>query len=654
MDLVNYAMNHVWLIPLFPLVSFALIAFVFFKMPKVSATISISAILLSFATALLVGYGVIQHGGYIDNPLQYTAKWFQVGSLKIEMGVRLDGMTAMMLFVVTLVASMVNIYSLGYMHGDRSFSRFFAFLSLFAMSMLGLVIAPNLLQMYVFWELVGLCSYLLIGFWYHRYSAREAAKKAFITTRTGDFGLLLGILAIQVHFGTLDFTQLAHVININNAPAYLFGILLVLFLGPIGKSGQFPLHVWLPDAMEGPTPVSALIHAATMVVAGVYLTGRMLFAFKAVPEAMLMVAIVGGFTALFAATIALTQVEMKKVLAYSTVSQLGYMMLALGAGSLTSSMFHLMTHAFFKALMFLGAGSVLHAMHDEANIWKYGGLRKKMPVTAYTFLIGCLAIAGIFPFAGFFSKDQIIEAVYKMSTMDGGIGAYAPIYTVLFWAAVITAGLTAFYMFRLFFICFTGDEKPENHPHESPKSMTVPLLILAVLSVVGGLVGFPGLKEGVAFGSFVRLGEFEMVEANVFLITLTSVVALAGIGLAMAIYWKKAISHEAIAEKFKPIYNLLYHKYYIDEIYLWLINNVLDGLGKVLYWFDIHVIDGIVDGVAAIARFLGGSMRKAETGKLQNYGLVMFLAVVVIAIILYLAGDNTSSTAAAFLLGGGK
>lgn len=655
--MVDFFMNHVWLIPLFPLIAFTLIVFVFYKMPKISATVGITAILSSFVMALFVGYGVLQHPEFAEHARQYGATWFEVGSLKVQMGVRLDGMTAMMLFVVSLVASLVQIYSLGYMHGDKGISRFYAYLSLFAMSMLGLVIAPNLLQMFVFWELVGLCSYLLIGFWFHKYSAREAAKKAFITTRTGDFGLLLGILIIQFKFGTLDFTQLAKVITPESLSASgiaLFGVLALLFIGPIGKSGQFPLHVWLPDAMEGPTPVSALIHAATMVVAGVYLTGRMLFAFKAVPSAMLLVAIFGAFTALFAATIAITQVEMKKILAYSTVSQLGYMMLALGAGSLTASMFHLMTHAFFKALMFLGAGSVLHAMHDEANIWKYGGLRKKMPITAYTFLIGCLAIAGIFPFAGFFSKDQILEVVYAASSMGHSASQYPVVYTVLFWMAAITAGLTAFYMFRMFFICFTGDEKEENHPHESPFTMTMPLVVLGVLSVVGGWVGWPTLAEGHSFSSFVRLGEFEPGHWNWFLVILSSALALAGITLAYVIYSRKSISHEALANKYKPVYTLLYNKYYIDEIYLWLINNVLGGLSKLLYWVDIYIVDGIINGLGAATKILADTFRYVQTGRLQTYGLIMFLAVVVIVIIMYFSGDSNASTVAALLLGGGK
>lgn len=657
--MIDFAMTHAWLIPLLPAIAFALIVFVLKPMPKVSAFVAITCILISFVLAIHIGIGVIQGGEkYVEEPLKQAVTWFQMPGLEIEMGVRIDPTSAMMLFVVTLVASLVQIYSLGYMHGDEGFSRFYAYLSLFATSMLGLVIAPNLLQMFVFWELVGLCSYLLIGFWFFKYSAREAAKKAFITTRTGDFGLLIGILLLQIKFGTLDLTLLAE--RIPNFAQYgltagaLTVIAMVLFLGPIGKSGQFPLHVWLPDAMEGPTPVSALIHAATMVVAGVYLVGRTLFLFKTVPGAMAFVAIMGAFTALFAASIAITQTEMKKILAYSTVSQLGYMMLALGAGSLTASMFHLMTHAFFKALMFLGAGSVLHSMHNEADIWKYGGLKKYMPVTYWTFLIGCLAIAGIFPFAGFFSKDLILEVVWAGSSIGHSTSAYPGLYTVLFIMAALTALMTAFYMFRMFFICFHGELRDKHaHPHESPFSMLLPLYVLAFLSIVGGWVGWPGLGEGKAFGYFVRLGEFELVHANWFLIGLSTIFALLGISGAIAIYWKKAISHEKLAQTFAPLYKLSFNKFYIDEIYLWLIHNILDGLGKFLWWVDLKIVDGIIDGIGNLTKLLGSIFRRIQTGKLQHYALVLFAAVVVI-MLLMVFNDTTATKTVSMVLGGGK
>lgn len=655
--MIEFALHNAWLIPLLPAIAFTLIVLVFKPMPKVSAFIAITAILISFLLAISIGIGVIQAGDeFVEHPLKQVVTWFSMNGLEIEMGVQIDPTSAMMLFVVSLVASLVQIYSLGYMHGDPGFSRFFAYLSLFATSMLGLVIAPNLLQMFVFWELVGLCSYLLIGFWFFKYSAREAAKKAFITTRTGDFGLLLGILLLQINFGTLDLMELGskipHFTEYGLTAAGLTVIAAILFLGPIGKSGQFPLHVWLPDAMEGPTPVSALIHAATMVVAGVYLTGRTLILFKTVPGAMAFVAIMGAFTALFAASIAITQTEMKKILAYSTVSQLGYMMLALGAGSLTASMFHLMTHAFFKALMFLGAGSVLHAMHNDPDIWKYGGLKKYMPITYWTFLIGCLAIAGIFPFAGFFSKDLILEVVWANSGLSGHAhGPFQGLYSVLFVMAALTAMMTAFYMFRMFFLCFHGELRDKHaHPHESPFSMAMPLLVLGFLSVVGGWVGWPTLGEGQAFGYFVRLGEFEHGHWNFFLVGLSTVLALIGIAGASYIYLFRKVSHEELSKKWATPYKWSFNKFYIDEIYLWIIHNIIDGLGRFLWWVDLVIVDGIVDGVGKLATGLGSILRRVQTGKLQHYALILFAGVVILVIIMGFA-DNSLSVS---LLGGAR
>lgn len=653
--MIDFALHNAWLIPLLPAIAFMLIVFVFKPLPKVSAFVAITFMLTSFVLAICVGIGVIQAGSeYVEQPLKYGFTWLSMNGFEVEMGVQIDPVSAMMLFVVTLVATLVQIYSIGYMHGDPGFARFYAYLSLFAMSMLGLVIAPNLLQMFVFWELVGLCSYLLIGFWFYKYSAREAAKKAFITTRTGDFGLLLGILLLQINFGTLDLVKLGEMIpNFTQYTHLTAGgltvIAAILFLGPIGKSGQFPLHVWLPDAMEGPTPVSALIHAATMVVAGVYLVGRSLILFQTVPTAMAFVAFVGAFTALFAASIAITQTEMKKILAYSTVSQLGYMMLALGAGSLTASMFHLMTHAFFKALMFLGAGSVLHAMHSEADIWKYGGLKKYMPITYWTFLIGCLAIAGIFPFAGFFSKDLILEVVFAKAfhSVDG---QFVGLYTALFVMASLTALMTAFYMFRMFFICFHGELRDKHaHPHESPFSMAMPLVVLAILSVCGGWVGWPGLGEGVAFGYFVRLGEFEVVHANWFLIIMSTVLALTGILGAALIYWKNVISHEVLAKKFAPLYKLSFNKFYVDELFLWIIHNVIDGLGKFLWWFDMAVVDGFINGIGKAAQGSGSLLRRIQTGKLQHYALIMFAGLIILVLIMSLADPSNANIS---MLGG--
>ena len=648
-----------WLIVAMPLLSFLIIGFITKKWPKLSSTISIVSILTSFVLAIWVDIGVFgstSGAGLVEKPYQNLVNWLtfdgvQLGlgkaPLTIDFGTLIDPLSAIMLFVVTLVASLVQIYSVGYMKGDKGFSRYFAYQSLFAMSMLGLVLATNLLQMFIFWELVGLCSYLLIGFWYFKPSAREAAKKAFITTRIGDFGLLLGILFLLNKFGTLNFHQLFEMMTPEvkgmiavGGVSYLTITAFLIFIGPIGKSGQFPLHVWLPDAMEGPTPVSALIHAATMVVAGVYLIARMFFLFKgASPAAMEFVASLGGFTALFAATIALTQNDIKRILAYSTLSQLGYMVMAMGVDSMTSGMFHLMTHAFFKALMFLGAGSVIHALHEKQDIWEMGGLWKKMKITGWTFFIGILAISGIPPFAGFWSKDEILAAA-----LNNG-------HPVLFAVGLFTAFLTAFYMSRLFFVAFTGEEKPENHPHESPWTMTLPLIILGFLSVVGGLVAIP--EHGFAY--FVRPwgSEYEHEGFNFLLMGVSSVVGAAGIALAYMVYNLKVVSASAIVATFPRIHKVLYNKYYIDEFYLWLINNVVNGFGKVLYWFDIYIVDGIVNGLAWITRSLGDLFRRAQTGQLQVYAVVFLLAVVVMFVAITYGEGQLSALIPSFV-GGGK
>ncbi len=644
-DLFQWA----WLVPALPFLSSLLIALITQRVKGLSATISILAILSSFGLAIAIGIQALQswngttfagHQDYATN----IVNWLNIGGLKINFGTVIDPLSVMMLFVVTLVASMVQIYSLGYMHGDRGWSRYYAYQSLFAMSMLGLVIATNLLELFVFWELVGLCSYLLIGFWYHKVSAREAAKKAFITTRVGDFGLLLAILFLYNKFGSLDFATLQKLMSPGAQGAALAGVTgyitlmaFLLFIGPIGKSGQFPLHVWLPDAMEGPTPVSALIHAATMVVAGVYLVARAFFLFEAAdPVAREFVASLGAFTAIFAATIAIAQDDIKRILAYSTLSQLGYMMLALGVGSLTAGMFHLMTHAFFKALMFLGAGSVIHALHEKQNIWDMGGLWKKMPITGTTFAAGVLAISGIPPFAGFWSKDEILAAALQNG------------HPVLYAVGLFTAFLTAFYMCRLFFVAFMGPAKPENHPHESPFSMTLPLIILGVLAVVGGLVALPAHN----FAWFVHYGEYEPESMNWTLAGISVLFGLAGIGLAYLTYVAKAIKAEKVAATFSPIYKLLKNKYYIDEIYLWLIHNIMDGLAKVLYWVDIYVVDGIVNGVALITRGSSRALRRTGTGQLQTYALVFFFAVVVIYLIFAIGEGQLGALNPLTMLGG--
>jgi NADH-quinone oxidoreductase subunit L len=646
-DLFQWA----WLIPFLPFLSFLIIALVTKRSKRLSSTISILAILTSFGLAIAIGLGVIQSGEHIvEHPVMSTANWLNIAGLKVDFGTLIDPMSAMMLFVVTLVASMVQIYSVGYMHGDKGYSRYFAYQSLFAASMLGMVLATNLLQLFIFWELVGLCSYLLIGFWYFKVSAREAAKKAFITTRVGDFGLLLGILFLYNKFGTLDFygpgslsVQMATNFQdfaLLGGISYLTVMAFLVFIGPIGKSGQFPLHVWLPDAMEGPTPVSALIHAATMVVAGVYLVARMFFLFDhASPAALQFVAGLGAFTAIFAASIAIAQDDIKRILAYSTLSQLGYMMFALGVGSLTASMFHLMTHAFFKALMFLGAGSVIHALHEKQNIWDMGGLWKKMPITGWTFFIGILAISGIPPFAGFFSKDEILAAA-----LHNG-------HPVIFAVGLFTAFLTAFYMSRLFFVAFMGQEKPENHPHESPWVMTVPLIILAFFSVVGGWAALPEHN----FGFFVHYGEFEHEGIDWVLASISVIAGVLGMGLAYMTYVKRAIKAENVVARFPGAYRLLKNKYYVDELYLWLIHNVMDKLvARALYWFDLYIVDGIINGLALITRGSARGLRRTSTGQLQTYAMVFFFAVVVIYLFFAIGEGQLSAMNPAALLGGVK
>ncbi|HZK54045.1 MAG TPA: NADH-quinone oxidoreductase subunit L [Desulfosporosinus sp.] len=626
-DLFQWA----WLIPALPFLSFLLIAFVTKRSKGLSSTISIISILTSLGLAIAIAYSVIQAGAEIvENPSITSVNWLNILGLKIDFGTIIDPLSAMMLFVVALVASMVQIYSLGYMKGDKGWSRYYAYQSLFASSMLGMVLATNLLQLFIFWELVGLCSYLLIGFWFFKVSAREAAKKAFMTTRVGDFGLLLGMIFLYTKFGTLDFAALSTALSTNfqniavvGTVSYVTVLSFLIFMGPLGKSGQFPLHVWLPDAMEGPTPVSALIHAATMVVAGVYLVARMYFLFDASPAALQFIAGIGAFTAIFAASIAIVQNDIKRILAYSTLSQLGYMMLALGVGSFSGSMFHLMTHAFFKALMFLGAGSVILAVHHKQDIWDMGGLWKKMPITGWTFLIGVMAISGMPPFAGFFSKDEILANALQYG------------HPIVYAVGLFTAFLTAFYMCRLFFVVFMGPEKPENHTHESPWSMTIPLIILAFFSVVGGWVALP--EHNFAF--FVHYGEFEHEAINWVLAGISVLTGLLGIGLAYAIYVKKIILAENMVLRFSGVHKILKNAYYIDELYLWLIEHVMGGVSRALYWFDIYIVDGIINGIALITRGSGKTLRLTGTGQVQTYAMVFFFAIVVIFMI-FAFGEN--------------
>ena len=629
----SFALSHAWLIPLLPGLAFVLAGFLR-ALGRLAAAFVVTAIAASFALSGGVIAAVLSTPITVEAPYLAKTTWATVGSLVLEMGILVDPITAMMLFVVTTVSLCVAISSVGYMKDDPGMGRFFSFISLFVASMLGLVLASNFLQLYVFWEGVGLCSYLLIGFYYQRVSAREAAKKAFMTTRVGDFGLLLGILLLQIHFGTLDFLNLRMLVPLEVltlGTVFLTVAGFLLFIGPIGKSGQFPLHVWLPDAMEGPTPVSALIHAATMVVAGVYLVARSYFIFAASPFLMDLIAWVGGATAIFAASIALTQREIKRILAYSTVSQLGYMMLALGVGSLTASMFHLMTHAFFKALLFLSAGAVMHALADEADIFRMGGLWKKMPWTFAVMTIGVLAIAGLPPFAGFFSKDEILFAAAEVST---------PLYVL----ATVTAFMTALYMARLLFVAFLGDCRTGTayHAHEAGWWMRLPLLVLAALAVVSGFLGHEW-----GFGSWVYFGHAHAGAIDPMVAGVSTGLTLLALAIAYLVYVKKVVAADAIADRLGIFYTLSYHKYYIDEIYAALRQVFVDGCGKVFYWIDIYIVDGLVNALALAVRFMSGALSFFESGQTQFYAAVVIFGAVLLALLgVYYAGG-------ALFVGGG-
>lgn len=613
------------LIPVLPLISFLAIVSITKKYKLVSAIIALSAAagsaVLSIALfiLMLLGSGVKEQ----------SVEWLNIpalGSLKglnVNMGILIDPLSSLMLVIVSLVASLVILYSFGYMNGDESFSRYFAYISLFIFSMFGLVISDNYFEIFVFWELVGLCSYLLIGFWFHKPSAADASKKAFITNRWADFGFMLGIILLYVNFGTFSFGELSKLIpnSGNNVPLILIAALI--FIGPVGKSAQFPLHVWLPDAMEGPTPVSALIHAATMVAAGVYLIARGFILFTSVQSVLTVMAYVGGFTAIFAASIAIVQRDIKRILAFSTLSQLGYMVMAMGVGSMTAGMFHLTTHAFFKALLFLGAGSVIHAV-SEQDIFRMGDLKSKMPITTWTFVIGALALCGIFPLAGFWSKDEILNAALS----SNHIGLYL--------IGTITAFMTSFYMFRLIFIAFFGKKRSEYHAHESSVTMTLPLIVLATLSVISGFVNsslFYNIFGG-SFSTFVFFKEAEIPQINMVVAVISTIVAVLGVYAAWLVYIKRIVDTEMLANKWNGVYKLLYNKYYIDEIYSWVFNRVMLLCGRAFDWIDHYIIDGLFNGLARLIGFTGRKIRVSETGYLQSYALVIFTAVVIIVIVM--------------------
>jgi NADH-quinone oxidoreductase subunit L len=674
-------LDLIWLIPLFPAAGFVINGLFGKRMPKTAVgTIAAGAVLISFIFAVGAVYQLSQLPEHERSHEVKVYEWINAGPavttggqasrFVVDWGFLLDPLSSVMVLVVTGIGFLIHVYSNGYMWEEDGFYRFFAYLNLFMFSMLTLVLGNNYVMMFIGWEGVGLCSYLLIGYYFLKKSAGDAAKKAFVVNRVGDWGLATGILLIFATFGSLDFVKVGEIIKAGVAsgqyqvsqPIFI-GIALALFIGACGKSAQIPLYTWLPDAMEGPTPVSALIHAATMVTAGVYMVARSNWIYQLAPEALAVVAVVGVLTALFAASIGLVQNDIKRVLAYSTVSQLGYMFLALGVGAFAAGVFHLMTHAFFKALLFLGSGSVIHAMHHEQDMRKMGALKNKIPITFWTMAIGTLAIAGTPGLAGFFSKDEILWQAF--SSEHG--------HVLLWLLAAIVAGMTSFYMFRLLFMTFFGESRVDHHTeahiHESPRAMTVPLMVLAVGSVLAGYIGLPKWLGPNLFEHWLE-PVFEPVQAvaaateeahhsvglEIGMAAVSVAIAVIGFLIAYTTYAKKSDRAERVSAQFKGLYQALLNKWYVDELYdaLW-VNRAKD-LGRGLWRFDSKIVDGLVNETAmgtvrsavgsgwwdrwivdGLVRFAGGFVKTAswpvrlsETGYTQNYALVMIFGVLIL------------------------
>ena len=619
----------IWVL-IFPLLSsFLLVVFGKYLSKKIVSFTAPLSILISFIISLF--YFSRASEGIIYK----IYNWISVGNLKIDIALKWDPLSSVMVLMVTGVSFLIHVYATGYMHEDKSFSRFFAYMNLFTFFMLVLVLSSSIIMMFVGWEGVGLCSYLLIGFWFEKESASKAGMKAFIVNRIGDLGFLIGIFWILYTVKSADFDLINAAAVSGKIPvaiASLIGILL--FIGATGKSAQIPLYVWLPDAMEGPTPVSALIHAATMVTAGVYMIVRLNGLFSVAHFASTVVAVVGVFTAFYAATIAITQNDIKKVLAYSTISQIGYMIFAAGIGAYSAAIFHLITHAFFKALLFLGAGSVIHAMGGIQDMRKMGNLRKYMPVTFYTFLIAGLAISGIPGFAGFFSKDEILASSYFSG------------HKILWSIGVLTALLTAFYIFRLIFMTFYGkermDEETKHHLHESPKSMTIPLIILAFFAAIGGYVSLPKfISEHSIWEEYLHKiiyvkGELHFIHSiELNLTLLSSSLAFLGVLIAWYLYVKKPNLPIIISNKIPFIYKLLLNKYYVDEIYEFVfVNPFVFGSEGIYEWFDKPVIDGTVNGSGKSTLFLGKLLSKLQTGQIRDYIYSILFGVVLLLTLL--------------------
>lgn len=617
-------MENAWLIPLIPLFSSVILLLFGKQLRESAAYIGIVAVLVSFICSVIV---LVER---IDAPTyKQEIVWLVTGDVNITAGFEVTALNTLMLVMVSLVSCLVHIYSKGYMEGEKRFSVFYTYLGFFTFAMLGLVLSPNLLQLYFFWELVGLGSFLLIGFYFYKKEAKEAAKKAFIMTRIGDLGLFIAIILLFWKTGSFDFQEIFSSIGAGEISGGMLTLIaLLLFAGAVGKSGQFPLHSWLPDAMEGPTPVSALIHAATMVAAGVYLVAVTFPIFSASSAAMETVAVIGGFTAIFAASIAIVQKDIKRILAYSTISQLGYMMLALGTAGYTAGIFHLLTHAFFKALLFLAAGSIIHAIHTQ-DIYKMGGLWKKMRLTSPLFLIGALSISGVPLLSGFFSKDEILVSAWVN-------GNY-----LLFWIAMITAFLTSFYVFRLFFLIFTGQPKTEVVVKESPFSMVLPMGVLGILAVCSGYIQTPWF--GSYLGDFLVKGnEFLLVPAHsegpAWIMAAAAVFSLSGILLAYLIYVKQTISRNFLIKEGSFINTTLINKYFIDETYYFTVGKTVKGLALFCSYIERFVISGFEWAVTGTIRSLGSTGARLQSGQVQVYSVAAFAGLAVLVIIYALTG----------------
>jgi NADH-quinone oxidoreductase subunit L len=623
-----------WLIPALPLLAWAVILLVGKRTPGKGAPIGIGAVAVGWVLSIGILAGVI--GG--DSPYHLGTTWAPISNqFNIPIGITVDGLAAVLLFVVTTVSMLVQIYSVSYMRGDERYTNFFAKLSLFTAGMLIVVLADNLLMLLVGWEIMGICSYFLIGHYWEDHANSRAAIKAFLTTRVGDLGFMAGIFVLFWAARSFEIPRIvdaAHSGQLSSGTITLGAVLL--FCGAIGKSGQFPLHTWLPDAMAGPTPVSALIHAATMVAAGVFLVGRMYPVFEASPAALNEVAVIGAITMLIAALLALIQDDIKRVLAYSTVSQLAYMMAGLGVGGYSAGIFHLFTHAFFKALLFLAAGSVIHSIHTN-NLSEMGGLRKVMPWTFTTFTIGALALAGIIPLAGFWSKDEILTDAWRAGFGGGveGVATSQAVAQVVFVIGVITAFLTAFYVARMLWLAFGGAYRGAGHPHESDAIMLVPLVVLAIGSVFAGVVGSP-LVGSDNIGKWIStplLPSEGAIQVNWGLVAATTVIALLGVALGGALY-RRGLPEREYLTRIPPLYTLLERKYFLDDLYEGVFVRAVTGqLAPATYWFDQRVIDGVVNGAGLGTRRLSRGLRYLQSGQAQWYAAALFIGVVGLAVV---------------------